>query len=119
MVDMDGSFPMRRYTQHLDLWFKSYEVLKISAQVGTCCQPLSNAAKSAQNCPKLSKTAQICQHLPEDETLKFHQKSRFQYFSKIKIRTCRGGTRACFHCSDFQSKNFHMLFLLSKNGLCM
>jgi hypothetical protein len=24
----------------LDLWFKSYEVFKISAQVGACCQPL-------------------------------------------------------------------------------
>jgi hypothetical protein len=36
---------------------------------------------------------------------------------------CRGGTRACFHHSDFQSKNFsYAIFivkLLSKNGLCM
>jgi hypothetical protein len=31
VVDMDGSFPMRCYTEHLDLWFKSYEVFKISA----------------------------------------------------------------------------------------
>jgi hypothetical protein len=36
-----------------------------------------NAAKSAQNCPKLPKIAQICQNLPKDETLKFRQKSRF------------------------------------------
>jgi hypothetical protein len=35
------------------------------------------AAKSAQNCPKLTKTAQISQNLPKDETLKFHQKLRF------------------------------------------
>jgi hypothetical protein len=33
-----------------------------------------NARKSAQN----------CQNLPKDETLKYHQKSRFQFFSKIK-----------------------------------
>jgi hypothetical protein len=37
VVDMDCSFPMRRYTYRLDLWFKSYEVFKISAQVGACC----------------------------------------------------------------------------------
>jgi hypothetical protein len=36
-----------------------------------------NAANSAQICPKLPKTAKICQNLPKDETLKFHQKSRF------------------------------------------
>jgi hypothetical protein len=28
-------------------------------------------------CPKLPKTAKICQNLPKDETLKFRQKSRF------------------------------------------
>jgi hypothetical protein len=54
----------------LDLWFKSYEVFKISAQVRACCQPLS----MQQNLPK---TAQICQNLPKDETLKFRQKSIF------------------------------------------
>jgi hypothetical protein len=36
-----------------------------------------NAANSAQICPNLPKTAQNCQNLPKDETLKFHQKSRF------------------------------------------
>jgi hypothetical protein len=36
-----------------------------------------NAANSAQICPKLPKTAKIYQNLPKDETLKFHQKSRF------------------------------------------
>jgi hypothetical protein len=40
VVDMDGNFPMRRYTSRLDSWFKSYEVFKISAQVGACCQSL-------------------------------------------------------------------------------
>ena len=29
VVDMDGSFPMRRYMQSLDLQFKSYEVFQI------------------------------------------------------------------------------------------
>jgi hypothetical protein len=44
---------MRRYTLRLDSWFKSYEVLKISAKLRACCQPLS----MQQNLPK---TAQIC-----------------------------------------------------------
>jgi hypothetical protein len=69
VVDMDCSFPMRRYTYRLDLWFKSYEVFKISAQVGARCQPLS----MQENLPK---TAKICQNLPKDETLKFGQKLR-------------------------------------------
>jgi hypothetical protein len=62
-IDMDCSFLMRRYTYCLDLWFKSYEVFKIPAQVGACCQPLlmqKNLPKSAQNCPKLPKIAKIC-----------------------------------------------------------
>jgi hypothetical protein len=37
VVDMDGSFPMRCYTLRLDSWFKSYEVLKISAKLRACC----------------------------------------------------------------------------------
>ena len=40
VVDMDGNFPMRRYMSCLDSWFKSYEVFKISAQVGACYQSL-------------------------------------------------------------------------------
>jgi hypothetical protein len=40
VVNMDGSFPMRRYTQSLDLRFKSYEVFKISSDLWACCQPL-------------------------------------------------------------------------------
>jgi hypothetical protein len=36
-----------------------------------------NAGKFAQTCPKLPKIAKICQNLPKDETLKYHQKSRF------------------------------------------
>jgi hypothetical protein len=64
------------------------------------------------------KTAKICQNLPKDETLKFRQKSRFQCFSKIKISMCRGGTRACFHRFDFQSKNFsYAIFIVKKQPL--
>jgi hypothetical protein len=33
VVDMDGSFPMRRYTLCLDSWFKIMMVLKISAKL--------------------------------------------------------------------------------------
>jgi hypothetical protein len=61
VVDMDGSFSTRRYTQSLDLRFKSYEVFKISGDLWACCQPLPMQQilpKSAQNCPKLPKSAQ-------------------------------------------------------------
>jgi hypothetical protein len=74
-----------------------------------------NAGKSAQNCPKFAK---ICQNLPKNETLKFRQKLRFQCFSKIKISMCRGGTRACFHRLDFQSKNFsYAIFIVKKQPI--
>jgi hypothetical protein len=53
-VDMDGSFSMRRYTSHLDSWFKSYEVFKISAQVWACSATV-NATEFAQNYPKFAK----------------------------------------------------------------
>jgi hypothetical protein len=77
-----------------------------------------NARKSAQICQKLPKTAQICPNLPKDETLKFRQKLIFQCFSKIKISMFRGGTRACFHRLDFQSKNFsYAIFILKKRPL--
>jgi hypothetical protein len=75
-----------------------------------------NAGKSAQICPKLAQNCQNLQkNLPKDETLKFRQKSRFQCFFKIKISMCRGGTRACFHRLDFQSKNFSYAIFIVKN----
>jgi hypothetical protein len=40
LVAMDGNFPMGCYMQSLDLWFKSYEVFKISGDLLACCQPL-------------------------------------------------------------------------------
>ena len=68
-----------------------------------------------------TKSAQNCQNLPKfakDETLRSHQKSRFQCFLKIKIYKCRRSTNACFHHLDFQSKNFsHALFIVKKRPL--
>jgi hypothetical protein len=69
VVNIDGSFPMRRYMQSLDLRFKSYEVSKISGDLWACCQPLLQQI--------LPKSAQICPNLPKAKTLKYHQKSRF------------------------------------------
>jgi hypothetical protein len=67
----------------------------------------------------LPKTAKICQNLPKDETWNSSKNQDFSVFPKIKICTYRGGIKAYFLCLDFQSKNFHMLFSLLKNGLCM
>jgi hypothetical protein len=39
-IDMDGSFPTSRCMKHLDSRLKSYGILKISAQVRACSQPL-------------------------------------------------------------------------------
>jgi hypothetical protein len=94
----------------LDLWFKSYEGFKISSELRACWKPMQ------QNLPKI---AQNCQNLPKDKTLKYHQKLRFECFLKIKFCMCRRGIRACFYCPDFNPRIFHMLFLLSENGLCM
>jgi hypothetical protein len=106
---MDCSFLMRRYTYHLDSLFKSYEVFKILAQARACCQPLS---KSAQNCQNLTK---------------FAQKWNFEIPPKIEILVCSKKKNlhvegALGHVSIvwiFNPRIFHMLFLLSKNGLCM
>jgi hypothetical protein len=64
---------MKRYTLCLDSWFKSYEVLKISAKLRACCQPLP----VQQNLPKI---AQNCQNLP-----KFAQRQNFEIPPKIEI----------------------------------
>jgi hypothetical protein len=70
LVGMDCSFPKSHYTLFLDSLFKSYEVLKISAKVWSCSQPLP----MQQNLPK---TAKNCQNVPKNGTLKYHQKLRF------------------------------------------
>jgi hypothetical protein len=84
---------MSRYTSSLDLRFKSYEVFKISAQVRACCQPLP----MQQNLPFLPKFAKIC---PKTKLWNTTKNRDFSFFPRPKISTC-------------------MLFLLSKNGLCM
>jgi hypothetical protein len=94
---MDCSFLMRCYMLCLDSWFKSYEVLKISTKLWACCQPLP----MQQNMPKDNFETQLKIEI-------------FFCFSKIKICTGRRGTRACFHHSDFQSKNFLYVFFIVK-----
>jgi hypothetical protein len=107
-VGIDSRYPKSHYTSFLDLRFKSYGVLKISASLWAGSQPLS----MQQLLPKI---AQNCQNLSKNETLKFHQKLRFKYFSKIKISMYRGGIRACFRCLDFQSKNLLYAIFIVKN----
>jgi hypothetical protein len=63
---------------------------------------IANAAKS-------TKTTQNCQNLPEStqrQNFEIPQKIEILAFSKIKMSMHRRGTRACFHHSDSQSKNF-------------
>jgi hypothetical protein len=64
-----------------------------------------SATVNAAYCPKLPKFAKIC------PKMKFHH---FSVFQKKKTSTCRGGTRACFHYSDFQSKNFSYTICIVK-----
>jgi hypothetical protein len=66
----------------LDLQFKSYEVLKISAKVQACSQPLPMQQilpKTAQNCPKLPKFAhrQNFEIPPKIEILDFFKNKNF------------------------------------------
>jgi hypothetical protein len=68
---------------------------------------IANAAKSAQNCPKLPKSAQR-------QNFGIPPKIEILVFFKNKISMYRGGTRACFCRSDFQSKNFSYAILIVK-----
>jgi hypothetical protein len=72
-MGMDCSFPKSHYTSFLDSWFKSYEVLKISAKIWACSEPLPMQQI-------LPKSAQNCQNLP-----KFAQRWNFEIPPKIKI----------------------------------
>jgi hypothetical protein len=79
-------------------------------------QPKLGHAVSMSMPQNLPKTAQICQNLPKAETLKIEILVFFKI--KIKIRV----EEALEHVSTvwiFNPRIFHMLFLLSKNGLCM
>jgi hypothetical protein len=106
LVGIDSSYPKSHYTSCLDLRFKSYGILKISATLRAGSHPLSMQQflpKTAQNCPKLPKTAQI--------------------WLKTKLwNTTKNVEEALEHVSTvrmFNPRIFHMQFLLSKNGLCM
>jgi hypothetical protein len=52
--------------------------------------------KTAQNLPKSAQRRNF-EIPPKIEILAFFKKKKSMY---------KGGTRACFHCLDFQSKNF-------------
>jgi hypothetical protein len=93
----------------LDLWFKTYEVFKILAQVGACCQPLS----MQQNLPK---TAQIC---PIMKLWNSTKNRDFSIFQKQKFERIEEALEHVLTVWIFNPRMFHMLSLLSKNGLCM
>jgi hypothetical protein len=79
----------------------------------------TNATNSAEIGSELPKTAKICQNQPKDETLKFQQESRSEWFSKINICKCRRDIGACLHRSDLQSYNFSYVFFFTGSGLCV
>jgi hypothetical protein len=66
-----------------------------------------------------AKSAQNCQNLPKDEPLKFHQSRDFRVFQKQKFLCVEEALEHVFTIRIFNPIFFHMLFLLSKNGLCM
>jgi hypothetical protein len=67
-----------------------------------------NLPKTAQNCPKLPKSAQ-------KRNFEIPPKFEILVFFKNKICMCRGGIRAYFLHSDFQSKNFsYAIFIVKK-----
>jgi hypothetical protein len=67
-------------------------------------------------CPNLPKTAQ--RQLVQ-ETLKFHQKLRFWFFSKKKLPCVEGAPKHEHDVWIFNLRIFHMPFSMSKNGLCI
>jgi hypothetical protein len=71
----------------------------------------TNAAKSAQNCQKLPKSAQ---KQFSWGTLKYHQKLRLWCFSFKKNYMCRKSTKAYAYHLDFHYKNFSNAFFIVK-----
>jgi hypothetical protein len=103
----------------LDLRFKSYGVLKISATLWAGSQPLSMQQilpKPAQNCPKLPKSAQIS---VKTKLWNSTKNQDFSVFQKKKILCIEEALEHVSTVWIFNPRMFHMLFLLSKNGLCM
>jgi hypothetical protein len=93
----------------LDSWFKSYGVLKISALLWACSQPLSMQQI-------LPKTAKI---YPKTKLWNTTKNRDFNVFQKDKFRHVEEALEHVSTVWIFNPKFFHMLFLLSKNGLCM
>jgi hypothetical protein len=75
LVGIDCSCPKSHYTSFLDLRFKSYEVLKISAKVQAYSQPLPMQQilpKTAKMCPKMKHW-----NATKNQDFSFVQKQKF------------------------------------------
>jgi hypothetical protein len=99
---MDGSFPMRCYMQSF----------KISGDLWACCQPLP----MQQILPNQPKTAKIC---PKPKLWNTTKNWDFSFFQKYKFLHVEAALEHVSTVWIFNPRIFHMLFLLSKNGLCM
>jgi hypothetical protein len=78
----------------------------------------ANAAKSAQNCPKLPKFAKICPNTISLRNFKMPPKIEiFSVFQKLKFLCVEEALGHVFTVWIFNPRIFHILFLLSKNGL--
>jgi hypothetical protein len=89
--------------------------IKISAEISACYQPLpmqQNLPKFAQNCQNLPKSTQRqnFEIPPKIEILVFFQKNILHIEEVLEH---------VFTIWIFNPRIFHMLFLLSKNGLCL
>jgi hypothetical protein len=71
----------------------------------------TNVAKSAQIWPKLPKSSQ--RQLVQ-ETLKFHQKLRFWFFSKKKLPCVEGAPKHVHTIWIFNTRIFHVFFNVKK-----
>jgi hypothetical protein len=113
-VDMDCSFPMRCYMLHMDSWFKSYEVLKISANF----EHVVSHCQCNKICPKLPKFAKICPKTIRLRNFEMPPKIEILLFFKKKNSMCRRSTRVCTHRLNFQYDNFlYVFFIVQKQPL--
>jgi hypothetical protein len=71
---------------------------------------IASATKSAQNYLKVPKTAKICPKTISSRIFEIPPKIEILVFSKKKTSMCRGDTKACTNCLDFQYKNFSYAF---------
>jgi hypothetical protein len=62
----------------------------------------------------IANTTKFVQRQLGREILKYHQKLKFCCFSKKTTSICRGDTKACPCCLDFQYKNFSYAFFIGK-----